>query len=71
MTTQMLSAADQAYCPTPVDKFAFAGWAVIRHDDDLVPPGASSAERGEIVRRYAIAKGMRGFDLGAELGGPT
>ena len=71
MTTQMLSAADQASCPTPVDKFAFGALAVSLRGDDLVPPGASSAERGELVRRYAIAKGIRGIDLGAELGGPT
>ena len=86
---------------------ALGAWAVSFHDDDLVPPGSSSAERDEIirrfrralrasgmvvsmgttnlfwhpvfkdgaftandpaVRRYAIAKAMRGIDLAAELG---
>lgn len=86
---------------------ALGAWAVSFHDDDLVPPGSSSSERDEIVRRfrraldasgvvvsmgttnlfwhpvfkdgaftandpavrrYAIAKAMRGIDLAAELG---
>ncbi len=85
-------------------------YGVCFHDDDLVPAGASAAERDEIVRRfraalaetgmvvsmattnlfwhpafkdgaftsndpavrrYAIAKAMRGIDLGAELGAPV
>lgn len=86
---------------------AMGVWGVNFHDDDLVPPGSSPAERDEIVgrfrsalqasgvvvsmattnlfwhpvfkdgaftandpsvRRYAIAKAMRGIDLGVELG---
>ncbi len=88
---------------------ALGAYGVCFHDDDLVPPGSSSSERDEIVRRFrrtleasgmvvsmattnlfwhpafkdgaftsndrgvrrlAIAKVMRGIDLGAELGAP-
>ncbi len=95
----------------PVDSVprlaALGAYGVSLHDDDLVPPGSSSRDRDEIVRRfraaldatgmvvgmattnlfahpvfrdgaftandpqvrrYAIAKAMRGIDLGAELG---
>ena len=40
-------------------------WGVSLHDDDLVPPGSSAAERDRIVARFAAALTESGVRVGA------